>query len=493
MKLKSILEQCNDVTIVGNADIDISSISSDSRTITPNALFAAMPGSKDNGSAYIADALAKGAAAVLTQTAPQKPLPVPYVLANSVRKALGEAANALYNHPADKLRLVGVTGTNGKTTTAYLIRHIMRALGHPCGMLGTIEYDNGHTAVPAPLTTPDTVQFTRSLADMAANGCDTAMVECSSHALDQYRVWPHRFAAAIFTNLTRDHLDYHQNMDAYMEAKRRLFTGLDKQAVAVLNFKDPAARRMASGCTAQIWGYAPQTENTAALHGARIWNYDIPQSNLSGQTFIVRHGDTTHEFHTHLVGRHNVENCLGAVLTALALGAAPHAVAEALITFPGVPGRLERIESGTGITAFVDYAHTDDALRTALSILRPLTPGRLLVVFGCGGDRDKGKRPLMAKAAEEHADIVVVTSDNPRTEDPQAIIADILPGFIQPGNAVVEADRPTAICKAAKLARPGDVLLVAGKGHEDYQIIGTVKHHMDDRELVRDAFSRLCH
>jgi UDP-N-acetylmuramoyl-L-alanyl-D-glutamate--2,6-diaminopimelate ligase len=483
MRLSDFTATMRRVSPAGRGDPAILGLASDSREVGEGFLFAALPGSGGDGADYIPDAVKNGAAALLVQDIPRVDPGVPYLIAEDARKALGEAADIFYDHPSRSLDLIGVTGTNGKTTTACLLRHIFTSVGRKTGMLGTIEYDLGNRAEPAPLTTPGAVRFARSLAEMRDFGCAVAVVEASSHALDQDRVFPHRFAGAVFTNLTRDHLDYHGGMDAYREAKRKLFLSLDERAVAVLNFGDPAAPRIAEGCAAKILGYS--------MHGgaADAAAVEIMTGSLDGQTFRIRGCGMDREFHTPLVGRHNVENCAGAILLALGMGIRPHSIAEAVAGFPGVPGRLERIESPGGARAFVDYAHTDDALKSAASVLKPLVRGKLITVFGCGGDRDPGKRPLMAKAAEAFSDVVVVTSDNPRTEDPEKIIDAVMAGFARPERVIRIADRPVAVRKAVGMAGPDDAVLVAGKGHEDYQIVGAEKRHMDDRELVRGAFA----
>ena len=492
MRLREFAAKMKNVEVAGTEDPSILGITSDSRQAGPGFVFAALSGVREDGAAHIDEAVKKGAAALLLADVPKRNPGVPYMVAADVRKTLGEFAEIFYEYPSQSLQLVGITGTNGKTTTAYLLRHLFNRAGWRAGMLGTIEYDLGDRVEPAPLTTPDAVRFTRSLAEMRDFGCKAAVAEVSSHALDQQRVWPHRFAAAVFTNLTRDHLDYHGDMDAYLEAKRHLFLGLDGRAVAVLNFRDPASGRMGQGTKARILGYFladSQDEKTPAAVPAQVARAEMVKSDLSGQTFRILGGRLEREYRTPLVGRHNVENCLGALLTGYGLGIPLHTLGEALADFPGVPGRLERLESGDGVTAFVDYSHTDGALRSVLSVLRPLVKGKLITVFGCGGDRDAGKRPLMAKAAEEYSDRVVVTSDNPRTEDPERILDDVMPGFAKPDRVTREADRPAAVRIAAGMAQPGDAILVAGKGHEDYQIVGAEKRHMDDRELVRDAFA----
>lgn len=488
MRLSELLAGMKNAAPAGAGDPCILFITADSRSVEPGALFAALPGSREDGTGFIREAVERGAAALLTERLPQTDPGIPYLVASDARKALGEAADSFYAHPSRSLELIGVTGTNGKTTTAYLVRHIFNQAERRCGMLGTIEYDLGDKVEPAPLTTPDAVRFTRSLAEMRDFGCKTAVVETSSHALSQDRVWPHRFACGIFTNLTRDHLDYHGDMDSYLAAKKLLFQRLDASAKAVVNLRDPRAGALLEGISARIYGYIVANGEKYDTPRKDAYRVEILSGDLSGQRFRMTGPGLDREFSLPLVGRHNVENASGAILAAYAMGVPDATIGDALAGFPGVPGRLERVAGLDGVTAFVDYAHTDDALRSVISVLRPLAKKRLITVFGCGGDRDRGKRPLMAKAAEEASDVVVVTSDNPRTEDPGDIIDDILPGFADRGKVEVDRDREKAINLAVRLAQPGDTLLVAGKGHEDYQIVGTEKRHFDDREILREAF-----
>lgn len=463
------------------AALPVASLHLDSRTVTAGGLFVAVPGSHDDGSRYALEAVRRGAVAVVAETAIAG-LPVPVLAVPNARAAAACLADRFFGQPSRRLAVVGVTGTNGKTTTAFLIQHILQVAGRRCGMLGTITYDTGSATYPAPLTTPDAVAFQGHLAQMVAAGCDAAAVEVSSHALSQDRVAGTCFAAGVFTNLTRDHLDYHGDMDAYAATKARLFAGLPREADAVLNAADPWHRVMAEAapCALRLYGVNGGSE-PLALQGA------IEEARVDGmQVALCSSGETLH-VQVGLTGRHNAENLLAAALTAISLGVPLSVVGEALRDFPGVPGRLERIPAQDGVTVFVDYAHTDDALARVLDVLRPLTGGRLFAVFGCGGDRDRGKRPLMAQAAEARADRVVVTSDNPRTEDPRQIFADIRSGFQRPQEVLFEADRAAAIDLAIRQAESGDTVLLAGKGHEDYQILGTRRIHLDDRELARAA------
>ncbi|MBN2712797.1 MAG: UDP-N-acetylmuramoyl-L-alanyl-D-glutamate--2,6-diaminopimelate ligase [Planctomycetes bacterium] len=476
--LKNLIEGMDGVTLAGDAGVDVSSITCDSRKACAGALFAALPGVKTDGAEYARDAVAAGAVAVLAGSEIDS-LGVPVMVAENPRKAFALIASAFYGAPSKKLKLIGITGTNGKTTVAYGLRHVIRKLGHRVGMLGTIEYDNGREAIAAPLTTPQCDEFSRILSEMVEAGASYAIAEVSSHSLSQDRVVGHEFACGIFTNLTRDHLDYHGDMKNYMEAKRILFTSLPEGACAVVNGEDPAADEMLRGIAASPVSYG--FEKTDDVRG------EIMKSGLGGSEVMISKGAWSGTLRTPLVGRYNMENCLAIIAGALSVGLDGEAVLEALRDFTGAPGRLQRFSSEDGVTVFVDYAHTDDALRSVLGVLRPLVDGRLITVFGCGGDRDAGKRPLMAKAAEEFSDNIIVTSDNPRTEDPASIINQICEGLSGRTIAEVVPDRREAIEKAVASAVPGDAVLVAGKGHEDYQIIGTKKIHLDDREIVERA------
>jgi UDP-N-acetylmuramoyl-L-alanyl-D-glutamate--2,6-diaminopimelate ligase len=481
MLLREIFQNVKSAELAGTGNPEIGRLVCDSRKVEPGALFAALPGKKTDGAEFAADAVAKGASAVLLPRNAEI-LPVPCVRVDNPRQALAEAACAFYGNPSAKLKLIGVTGTNGKTTVAYLLRHIFRNIGAKAGMMGTIEYDNGAVCVPAPLTTPESVDFTRYLAEMADNGAQYAVAEVSSHALSQFRVWGQRFACGVFTNLTRDHLDYHGGMGDYLQAKKILFDSLHGDAVAIVNQDDPSGTRVVENTEARVLRYG--LGKGADLCGK------IQESTLAGLKMEASGGMWAVNFATKLVGDYNALNCLAALGAAGSLGIDWEDAANALATFPGVPGRMEKIESKNGVTAFVDYAHTPDALKSVLQVLRPLAKKRLIVVFGCGGDRDCGKRPMMARAAEAVADLVIVTSDNPRTEEPVDIISDIMAGFENPELALVVPDRAEAVAEAVSRSLPGDVILLAGKGHENYQLIGTVKTHMDDRELLRNSFGK---
>lgn len=475
----------------GSAGVDVTSVVDDSRQVTPGSLFVARPGTTSDGARFIGDAVSRGAAAVLTREPIEVSGQVTVLLADEPAEAGLEASNLLYDYPASRLMLIGITGTNGKTTTAYMIRHLLNAAGRKCGLIGTIEIDTGGAKPQAAeLTTPGAIQLTALLAQMLSNGCDTAVMEVSSHALDQGRVEPAMFEVAVFTNLTGDHLDYHGTMDAYAAAKAKLFEGMRCSTRAWLNIDDPYHRRMLAQEPDNAQ-YFSATNNQRAWIRARVEWSDIRGSMCELFPWNV------HAL-LPLIGRHNVSNMLGALATCSELGLNSTMIKPAIESCPQVPGRLERVNDATDrFDVFVDYAHTDDALANVLTALRPVTKNRLRVVFGCGGDRDRTKRPRMAKIACELADDVVITSDNPRTENPAAIIDDIVAGVPESNRdtVVIEPDRDAAIRLAINAAEPGDVVLIAGKGHEDYQIIGTVKHHFDDREqaaaALADRFARV--
>ena len=490
-----VLAHAATAQILKPAQIEISGIACDSREVMPGDLFAALPGAKLDGCKYIRQAIARGAAAILCEKPePSASVVVPQLVCKDARLGLARAARAFFGYPDRRMKLGAITGTNGKSTTAYLVRHLMRHSGKHCGMLGTIEYDLGNEILEAPLTTPESLDLYRYLRDMADAGCEAAVMETSSHSLCQKRVAGIDFAVGVFTNLTQDHLDYHRTMDAYKDAKGILFSNLSSQAVAVLNMDDAAGAYYSSRTKANVLGFSVEDTSRrgekvkhAELHG-RILGMDI-----HGTQFHIETPWGSRYVSWKLVGAHNVQNCLGAVASAISLGASFDSVVAGLATFEGVPGRLQSVGDDRGDVPFrvlVDYAHTDDALRSVMRAIRELKPSRLIAVFGCGGDRDRTKRPKMGKAVEEMADLGVITSDNPRTEDPQAIIADIWPGIQQQHKFLVEPDRAKAIDLAIKEARAGDVLLIAGKGHENYQIFGKEKRHFSDAEQSMAAIER---
>lgn len=457
-------------------DLDVHGVQEDSRLVRRGDLFVARTGTKTDGRRFVDDARDRGAVAVVTAEAIEG-CPLPQVVLPDPARAASLLAHALHGHPTRSLAVVGVTGTNGKTTTTYLLRHLLASTGRRCGMIGTVEIDDGQGCRGAEMTTPGPVFLAGLFATMRDHGCQACAMETSSHALDQQRVAGVRFAAAGFTNLTGDHLDYHGTMEAYADAKATLFAMLDADAVACVNADSPFAGRMVRDCRARVvrFSMTPDADWTAR---------DI-RATASGTRFILHSPDGSVEVSMRLVGRHNVENALcAAALAGERFGMTVHEIASGLGSARGAPGRLQAVDAGQPFAVLVDYAHTDDALENVLRALRPLTRGNLRVVFGCGGDRDRTKRPRMARVAERLADVVYVTSDNPRTEDPLRIIDDIRAGFSRGSGkpVLVEPDRRAAIRLALLDARPGDCVLLAGKGHENYQIVGTTRHHFDDVE-----------
>jgi UDP-N-acetylmuramoyl-L-alanyl-D-glutamate--2,6-diaminopimelate ligase len=475
-------------------DAEITRVTGDSRQVIPGALFCALPGARADGHDFAAEAARRGAVAVIAER-PVECAPALLLLAPSARRAMALCAANFHGRPGDAMQLLGVTGTNGKTTVSYLVEACARAAGLPTGVMGTVSHRFPGAERAAAHTTPESTEVQALLGEMRDAGTRLVVMEVSSHALAQERVAGLRFAAAGFTNLTRDHLDYHGDMESYFAAKRRLFVEhLAPGGVAVINARDPWGARLADqlGPGRTAWRYGTRGEDDLRAEPAAL--------TMAGIEATVQTPRGALALRSPLVGAHNLENLLCAAGLALAAGLPLAAVEAGLASSPGAPGRLERID-GRGLAVFVDYAHTDDALARAVEALRALGPPRLVVVFGCGGDRDRGKRPLMGAVAGRGADLAIVTSDNPRSEDPLRIIAEIEPGLAQAGRPrrtaaeavageagyVVEPDRRVAIELAVACARPGDAVLVAGKGHEDYQLVGAERRHFDDREEARRA------
>jgi UDP-N-acetylmuramoyl-L-alanyl-D-glutamate--2,6-diaminopimelate ligase len=480
MKLRELASRFPEVRVEGDADCSVSGVADDSRAAEPGDLFAAVRGAAHNGEDYAGDAVARGAVAVLAERDLEDCGARARLIVPDARRALSHAAEALAGDPSARLELVGVTGTNGKTTTATLVQHLLGATGRRCGLIGTIEIDTARARRTASMTTPGSVELSALLAEMVGEGCTACAMEASSHALEQQRTAGLRFAAGIFTNLTRDHLDYHGSMEAYGASKARLFSALAPGALAVLNAEDPFCASLAEGTRARTLFYGSTPEADLRIR---------PESLTSeGSRLRVAWEGREERCESPLIGAYNVLNLGGALGAALGLGVAFDEALAAAEAFPGVRGRLERVPvPGGRFSVFIDYAHTDDALRNVLAVLKPLTRGRLVAVFGCGGDRDRGKRPLMARAVEACADRIVLTSDNPRSEDPDAILDDVEAGFAHPERVERVRDRREAVARAVAGAGEGDVILVAGKGHEDYQELACGRIHLDDRELVRDA------
>ncbi len=466
------------MALVGSAAFK-GSVCADSRVVGPGDVFVAVSGTHVDGHDYIGRALANGAAYIVCQKDCSSPTESTVVVADTA-EALGVLAQQHLGNPSATLTNLAVTGTNGKTTVSWLVRSVVQAAGRKCGLIGTIVYDTGQESSHASLTTPDAVQVARLARKMVDDGAEYMMIEASSHALSQNRLAGVPFTAAAFTNLTGDHLDYHSTAEEYLAAKMRLFTGLPVHATAVLNAESPAANEIAHHVLNRVLWYGIDTETDIS---ARVHNMDAART-----LFAVSFGGRRELVQTRLIGRHNVSNHLAATGLCLAAGFDLTTIAKGLSALEAVPGRLEAVDCGQDFAVLVDYAHTDDALRNVLSTLSRLKKKRLICVFGCGGDRDRTKRPRMARVAEEMADVVIVTSDNPRTEDPEAIIRDIIKGFENPNadRIVIEPDRRTAVQRAIAWARKGDIVLLAGKGHEDYQIIGTERTEFDDRKVAAE-------
>jgi UDP-N-acetylmuramyl-tripeptide synthetase len=480
----------------GNAgDIDVTSIHYDSRTVKEGGLFVAVKGLAADGHDYIMNAVSKGAVAVIVQKEITG-LSVPALVVTDSRKALALLSARFFGNPSERLHVTGVTGTNGKTSITYLIESIFNEAGYITGVIGTINFRYGDTVIPNPMTTPDSLELQTIMGEMEKAGVTHVIMEVSSHAVDLDRIYGMSFDTAVFTNLTQDHLDYHESMDAYFDCKKRLFTEYlaktapHKKATAVINIFDPNGLKLADHVQVPILKTGTPDSDIRLEDG---------QLDIKGTrgTLVTPKGRIT--ISSSAIGRHNLENILNAAGAALAANAPLDAVRKGIEHFR-VPGRLERIDNTKGFDVFVDYAHTPDGLKNVLETVRPLTPGRVITVFGCGGDRDKGKRPKMGKISETYSDLTIVTLDNPRTEDPESIIRHILDGmdstFIENQASVldfnkgvtvhtVEPDRKTAIRLAIRSARPGDCVLIAGKGHETYQIFKTKTIDFDDRTEAR--------
>ena len=482
MKLNELLKNVKPICIIGSDDIDITGVNIDSRKIETGHLFVAIKGTQTDGHKFIPKALELGASAVLCEDIPEEKVAgVTYVQVESTESAVGPVATVFFGEPSKKLKLVGVTGTNGKTTIATLLYNMFRKFGHKCGLLSTVcNYIEGE-AIPADHTTPDPIELNHLLSKMVEAGCEYAFMECSSHAIAQKRIGGLDFAGGIFTNLTRDHLDYHKTFENYRDAKKAFFDGLSKDAFAITNADDKNGNVMVQNCKAKI-----KTYSTRSMADFRA---RIIECHFEGMYLEIDGREVGVQF----IGKFNVSNLLAVYGAAVMLGKKPEDILLILSTLKSVAGRLEPIRSKEGVTAIVDYAHTPDALENVLNAIHEVLDGKggkVITVCGAGGNRDKGKRPLMAQEAAKQSDRVIITSDNPRFEEPQDIINDMLEGLNaqQKKKTISIVDRKEAIRTATMMASKGDVILIAGKGHEDYQEIKGVKHHFDDREIVREIF-----
>ena len=481
MKLKDLLTKIKPVEIIGNADIDITGINIDSRKIESGHLFVAMRGTQVDGHQFIPKAIEKGAAAVLCEEIAEPVEGITYVKVADCEDSVGPVATTFYGDPTSKLKLVGVTGTNGKTTIATLLYNMFRKMGHKCGLISTVCNYVDDEAYPTDHTTPDPIELNMLLAKMVEAGCDYAFMECSSHAIAQKRIGGLVFAGGLFTNLTRDHLDYHKTFENYRDAKKKFFDDLPKGAFAITNADDKNGMVMVQNTKATVKTYSTRTMADFTAH--------IIECHFEGM-YLEMDG---HEVGVQFIGKFNVSNLLAVYGAARMLGKNSEEILVVLSTLKSVSGRLEPIQSPEGFTAVVDYAHTPDALENVLNAIHEVLDGKegkIITVCGAGGNRDKGKRPLMAQEAVKQSNKVIITSDNPRFEEPQDIINDMLAGLTpqQMKKVVSIVDRREAIKTACMLAQKGDVILIAGKGHEDYQDVKGVKHHFDDREECRKAF-----
>ena len=483
MRLTELLKFVKPLCIIGEEDIDITGVNIDSRKIEKGHLFVAMKGTQTDGHKFIPKALELGATAVLCEDLPEeKKEGITYIQVASTESSVGPVATVFFGEPSKKLKLVGVTGTNGKTTIATLLYNMFRKFGHKCGLLSTVCNYIEEEAIPADHTTPDPIELNRLLSKMVKAGCEYAFMECSSHAIAQQRIGGLKFTGGIFTNLTRDHLDYHKTFENYRDAKKTFFNSLSKDAFAITNADDKNGHVMVQNCKAKIKTYSIRT---MADFRARII-----ECHFEGMYLEIDGKEVGVQF----IGKFNVSNLLAVYGAAVMLDKKPEDILLVLSTLKSVAGRLEPIRSKEGVTAIVDYAHTPDALENVLNAIHEVLDGKgghVITVCGAGGNRDKGKRPLMAQEAAKQSDRVIITSDNPRFEEPQDIINDMLAGLNaqQLKSTICITDRKEAIRTACMMAQKGDVILIAGKGHENYQEIKGVKHHFDDREIVREIFS----
>ncbi len=497
MRLSELIKTISPRRITGQADTEVTSLHYDSRKVAPGGAFFALPGEVVDGHDYIDQALAHGAGVIFLQQHRQLPDGVTGVEVDNVRQAMGQVAAAFFGNPTEDIPVVGVTGTNGKTTVTYLVESVLRAAGKRPAVFGTINYRFGGNCLPALHTTPESIDLLAMMADFRKAGADALVMEVSSHALEQYRVEGVNFNVGVFTNLTPEHLDYHGAMESYYQAKTKLFRRLDPVCGrAVVNLDDPYGQRLAGELSDVL---SCGTTNPCLVRPEHM------KMSLAGIEARVTTPQGPLELKSALLGQFNLQNLLCAAAAGLALGLEPHLVATGLNQAVQVPGRLERIENDLGALVLVDYAHTGDALEKALAVLAELQPRRIISVFGCGGDRDRSKRPVMGEIGTRISDLAILTSDNPRTEDPVAILAEVREGarkvkvpelsreeaLSASGKGfIVVKDRREAIDLGVRVLRAGDLLLVAGKGHEDYQILGTERRHFDDREELRRALAQ---
>lgn len=481
-KLGKLIQGLAGAHLKGSPEVEITGLSYDSRQTKKGDLFISIKGLKTDGRLFIEEAKKRGAVAVVTEeeeSSLREKLPT--VIVSDTREVLAFLAHSFYHHPSQRLKIVGITGTAGKTTTSYLTRSILEVAGFKTGLIGTINYYIKEKKLPAPHTTPESLNLVQLLSQMVEAKIDWVVMEVSSHALQLERVRGTKFDLAVFTNFSQDHLDFHKTKEAYLKAKLKLFQMLQEENLAVINVDDPVSKKVKEHTKAKIIGYG--LENKSEVRGTEL------KTTLEGLTLKVNFPGGVMSLDSILPGRHNAYNLLAAFAVGISLGLNIRDIKKGLEMVRGVAGRFERIEAGQNFSVIVDYAHTPEELERLLTACKPLTQGRLITVFGCGGDRDQSKRPLMGAIAERLSDYTIVTSDNPRTEDPEKIIHQILSG-IKKQNYKKIVERRQAIREAVKMAEPKDVIVIAGKGHEDYQIIGEKKIHFDDAEVVREILAK---
>lgn len=493
MKLSRLLKDIPVKNVKGSKDLMITGVCSNSKLVAPGNLFVARKGRADDGTTYIPEAIASGATAIVTDIYdPLVPKNVTQVIHKNVGSIEGQLAAHYYKHPSDEMFMVGLGGTNGKTTTSFMIYHLLNGSTTRCGLIGTIEYIIGNNRYKATRTTPDVTSTHRLLREMVLQGCSSAVMEVTSHALDQGRVDQVEFDVGIFSNLTLDHLDYHHTMEEYAKAKQKLYLFLDPKKqkrvhsfpkTAIVNSDAAWHEMMIQGCKGQILTYG-------LVGAADVKAVDI-QLTPGGTHFAIEYRGEKVPAFSPLVGRYNVYNYLAAASVGLVRKMPLKEIVARLATVPPPPGRLESVENPLGLRIYVDFAHSDDALMNVLECLNEFKTGRVIVVFGCGGNRDASKRPKMAKVCEKNADVVIVTSDNPRSESPESIIKEIRCGFSHPDSHIFEVDRRLAIKRAIEMATKDDLILIAGKGHETYQIFGHKTVEFDDRKVAFELCQNL--
>ncbi len=487
MKLQKLISNLGDFDVLGKKDIEINGIASDSNNVKSGFAFIGIKGLKADGHNFINDAISRGAAAIIVEKDVEVLTDITIIRVPDTRKILPTVADAFYNYPSNGMNIIGVTGTNGKTTTTYFIDQILRKAGHKTGIIGTINYRIGERIIPAINTTPNPIQLRALLSQMLEAGIETVIMEVSSHAIDQQRIAGIEFDTCIFTNLTPEHLDYHKTLEKYQETKLQLFEQIGKNSKkdtvkkAVINIDDPVSRRFIDACGVEVITYGLNTN-------ASVYAADI-RSTLNGSYFRLHVSpDKSIEVKINLAGKYNIYNALAGASTALAFGLSLDEIKSGLESLKSVSGRFEKITTNTGFDVIIDYAHTPDGMKQVLSAAKALKPNRIITVFGCGGDRDRLKRPQMGKISSELSDYTIITSDNPRTEDPMKIIEEIIQGIKDTSSSVFEIipNRKNAIKIAIELAKENDMVMILGKGHETYQVLKDTVVPFDDREVAKE-------